>query len=189
MGNTKLDDWGRLPGHEHYDVDPAKLTKAGEIAFELRNLPLRSPAVQEVFDRLHRGEKPPEQKAMRSNSGKPLMHYILHYPRTVELLARILECGEHKYEYMNWKKGNNTDASYLDACLRHLMHFVDGETHDKEYRTHHLGHAIWNLMTMFEFNDHDILVSKEEFDAAIVKLDKLKEERERAKEQHDTPER
>jgi len=156
---------------------------------ETGKLPDRLPSVQDVFDRLHRGEKPPEKKALRSNSGKPLMHYILHYPRTIELIARILECGEHKYEYMNWKLGNNSDASYVDACLRHLTKWMAGEEFDLEYKTHHIGHAIWNLMTLFELNGHEILESKEGFDAAIVKLDKMKEEKRLAQEQHDTPER
>lgn len=108
-------------------------------------------------------------RALRFNSGKPMCSYILHYPKTIELLARILEVGEVKYERLNWKKGGNTDESYLDAAVRHLLKFVDGENFDKEYGTCHLGHAIWNLMTMFELNDHEIM-DTDKFNKALEAL-------------------
>lgn len=107
--------------------------------------------------------------ALRYNSGKPQLRYILHYPKTIELLARVLEGGAAKYEEMNWKKGGNTDDSYIDAAMRHLVAFVNGGTFNEDYGTHHLGHAIWNLMTMFELNGHEIM-DKEKFDKVIKEL-------------------
>lgn len=95
--------------------------------------------------------------ALRYNSGKPKCHYILHYKKFIELHARILEAGEIKYEPLNWKKGGNTDESYLDSAVRHLTAFMEGKPFDDETGLNHLGHAIWNLMTMFELNDHEIM--------------------------------
>ena len=86
-------------------------------------------------------------KALRYNDNKPQIGYILHYPRTIELLARVLEGGAAKYEEFNWKKGGNTDKSYIDAAMRHLTAFVEGGTFNEDYGTHHVGHAIWNLMS------------------------------------------
>lgn len=111
------------------------------------------------------------EKALRYNETKPKVDYILHYPRAIELIARILEIGEIKYAPLNWKKGGNTNESYLAAALRHMLKFVDGEIFDKEYGTHHIGHAIWNLMTMFELNGHEIIDS-EEFTKAFKRLKK-----------------
>lgn len=111
------------------------------------------------------------EKALRFNKTKPKVDYILHYPKVIKVLARILEIGEVKYAPFNWKKGGNTDASYLAAALRHMLDFVNGEPFDKEYATHHIGHAIWNLMTMFELNDHKIM-DKKKFKKAFKRLRK-----------------
>lgn len=110
-----------------------------------------------------------KDKALRYNTNKPQLRYILHYPRTIELVSRILEGGAAKYEEMNWKKGGNTDESYIDAAMRHLVAFVNGGTFNEDYGTHHLGHCIWNLMTMFELNGHEIM-DKKKFDKVIKEL-------------------
>ncbi len=120
------------------------------------------------------------KKALRYNKDKPKSSYILHYSKVIEVIARILEVGEIKYEPFNWKKGGNTDESYLNAAIRHMEKFVNGETFDREYGTHHLGHAIWNLMTMFELNDHEVL-DLVKYNKAIKKLKKLKKLRKKNK--------
>ncbi len=114
--------------------------------------------------------------ALRFNKGKPKVSYMLHYPKVAEVIGRILEVGEVKYEPLNWKKGGNTDESYLDAAIRHLFKFVNGEPFDNEYGTHHLGHAIWNLMTMFELNIHEVM-DVDKFNEAIKKLKEVKDAR------------
>ena len=107
--------------------------------------------------------------ALRFNQGKPKCGYILHYPKVAEVIARILEVGEVKYEPFNWKKGGNSDFSYLNATMRHLFKFVNGDEFDEEFGTSHLGHAIWNLMTMFELNDHECM-DKDKFNSALAEL-------------------
>lgn len=108
--------------------------------------------------KISRGDTMSKNKtALRHNKGKPPSSYILHYPKVTEVTARILEVGEVKYEKLNWKKGGNSDESYLDAAIRHMEKFVNGEPFDEELGTHHIGHAIWNLMTMFELNGHEIM--------------------------------
>jgi hypothetical protein len=118
-------------------------------------------------------EKTNANFALRYNSGKPMCSYILHYRRFIELISRILEVGEVKYARLNWKKGGNTDDSYLDATIRHLTKFVNGEEFDEEYGTSHLGHAAWNLMTMFELNDHEIM-DTDKFNKALKLLKEAK---------------
>ena len=111
-----------------------------------------------------------DSTALRYNDNKPQTSYILHYPKVIELLARILEVGEVKYEKFNWKKGGNTDQSYIDAALRHMLKFINkDDPFDEEYGTHHLGHAIWNLMTLIELNGHEIM-DEEKFTKALKEL-------------------
>jgi len=117
--------------------------------------------------------------ALRYNSGKPSFHYILFFPRVIELLAKIFEGGEHKYDYCNWRKGGNPDKSYLDAAMRHLAKWQGkGEIFDEDYKTHHIGHAIWNLMVLFELNGHEIIESKHAFMKAMENMDEIKRLRE-----------
>jgi hypothetical protein len=121
--------------------------------------------------------KPKTGRALRYNEGKAPVWYILHYPRAVEVLSRILEVGEVKYAKMNWKLGGNADEDYLGACMRHLFKFVNNpDPFDEEYGTNHLGHAIWNLMTLMELNGHPIMDSVK-FNKAIRKLKRLKEKK------------
>lgn len=116
--------------------------------------------------------------AMRFNSGKPFMHYILFFPRVAELLARIFEGGEHKYDYGNWRKGKRPDKEYMDCHMRHLFKLDgQGEMFDEDFCTHHIGHAIWNLMVRFELGNDPIVSSMEDFNAAMLILDEIKKAR------------
>jgi hypothetical protein len=119
--------------------------------------------------------------AMRFNSGKPFMHYILFFPRVAELLARIFEGGEHKYDYGNWRLGKRPDKEYMDCLMRHLFKLDGkGEMFDEDFCTHHIGHAIWNLMVRFELGDDPIVSSMEDFQQAMLNMDEIKRRREAA---------
>lgn len=57
--------------------------------------------------------------------------------------------GEVKYGAHNWRSGIN--ISYLlDAALRHINEFNDGEDYDKDSDNHHLGNAMANLCMAIE---------------------------------------
>jgi len=55
-------------------------------------------------------------------------------------LARHFEAGCRKYGDRNWEKGIPVH-SFIDSALRHLMHYLDGQTDED-----HLCAASWNLM-------------------------------------------
>jgi len=121
----------------------------------------------------------PKETAARYSDGKPPMHYMLFFPRVFELLARVFEGGEHKYDYGNWSKGGRPDKEYLDSTMRHLTkRFGKQVIFDKDSKTNHIGHAIWNLMVLFELNDHPIIESEEAFAEALAAMDEIKRKRE-----------
>lgn len=60
------------------------------------------------------------------------------------LLAQVRQFGATKYERDNWRKGFQVTRS-LDAVLRHIYAFLDGETNDPESGLLHLGHAVAGL--------------------------------------------
>lgn len=101
--------------------------------------------------------------AARMNEGKPELGYLLEFPTAVEAFARVKMLGAAKYERGNWKKGGKPDNEYIDACLRHLMAFVSGETFASDSGCPHLAHAIWNLFALMELNHKGVTHDPELF--------------------------
>lgn len=87
-------------------------------------------------------------------------------------VARILQYGASKYFDLNWKQGGKPDEEYLSACMRHLVKHVAGETFDPETGCLHVGHAVWNLLTLIE-NNHDGPVTSEDFEQCIAYWEQL----------------
>ncbi len=57
-------------------------------------------------------------------------------------LAHAMMNGEKKYGRMNWRKHTVSSSVYYDAAIRHLMAWLDGETHASDSGVHHLGHVM-----------------------------------------------
>lgn len=55
----------------------------------------------------------------------------------------VAEYGCRKYSRYNWAQGHDFDEFLMennDSMLRHLIAYMNGETHDKESGFHHLAH-------------------------------------------------
>lgn len=57
--------------------------------------------------------------------------------------------GEEHYGAHNWRKGINV-SFLVDAALRHINEFNDGENIDVKSNNHHLGNAMANLAMAIE---------------------------------------
>lgn len=66
-----------------------------------------------------------------------------------ELYSRVCMFGAKKYARGNFRKGAGV-CSYADSALRHLMRILAGEDTDPESGLPHIGHALWNIVQMFE---------------------------------------
>lgn len=83
------------------------------------------------------------QKACKHDQGKPELSLV---PRaSLEAIARAMTFGKNKYGRDNWRLGFEDNMRVMDACLRHLAAFNDGEICDPESGLCHLDHAIANL--------------------------------------------
>lgn len=91
-------------------------------------------------------------EAARMNEGKAMLGFLMQFPTAVEAFARVKEVGAIKYERDNWKKGNKPDWEYIDAALRHIMAFVNGEYYAQDTGCSHLAHAAWNLFAIQDLN-------------------------------------
>jgi len=81
----------------------------------------------------------------KADDGKPKLSLIPF--RALNGVSKVLEFGADKYGRDNWKNANTGDLErFIDATLRHIFAFIEGETIDKESKLHHLDHAITNLL-------------------------------------------
>ena len=55
----------------------------------------------------------------------------------------------------NWKSGTNW-SEFLGSAKRHMLKWELGESYDKESTINHLGHAIWNLITLYYYQLHEL---------------------------------
>jgi hypothetical protein len=65
--------------------------------------------------------------------------------------ALVLRFGAEKYGRDNWRKGMDW-SRLIDAALRHITAFNDGENRDPESGCHHLAHARCCLAFLLEYS-------------------------------------
>ena len=90
-------------------------------------------------------------EALRSNTGKPEMSYILTFPQAIAELAKGCMYGGEKYERGNYLRGGKPLTEYVDCLLRHLTAWQNGEDDDPESGCSHLGHVLWNALALCQF--------------------------------------
>ena len=85
--------------------------------------------------------------AKKYDSGKPKMSLV---PSAALLeVGKVMTFGCKKYGPHNWKEGMD-HSRLIDANLRHLMAYVDGEDIDPESGLSHLAHACANSLMLLE---------------------------------------
>lgn len=81
--------------------------------------------------------------AIRDDSDKPSMSLLDRH--ALVQITRALDFGSKKYDAHNWRKGMRY-TRLMDASLRHLFAFNDGEDLDQESGISHIAHAACSLM-------------------------------------------
>jgi len=87
--------------------------------------------------------------AKKFDHGKPRMSLIPAEP--LRQVAQVLTFGAEKYDAHNWRQGMIW-SRLLDASIRHIYAFSEGEDFDPESQISHLAHAICNLMFLLEYS-------------------------------------
>lgn len=80
----------------------------------------------------------PDAGGLKYDNGKPPMSLVDRH--AIEEIAKVLAFGAQKYEAHNWRKGI-AYSRLLDAAMRHLFAFADGEDMDPESGLSHVAHA------------------------------------------------
>lgn len=56
-------------------------------------------------------------------------------------VSRVMQLGANKYGPYNWRENKVLATVYIEAALRHLLSYLDGETLDPESGASHLAHV------------------------------------------------
>lgn len=75
---------------------------------------------------------------VKRDNGKPPLSLVDRH--AIEEIGRVLAFGAQKYAAHNWRRGI-AYSRLLDAALRHLYAFADGEDNDPESGLSHIAHA------------------------------------------------
>lgn len=86
----------------------------------------------------------------KDDSGKLL--YNLFPPKELQQVVEVLTKGAEKYGADNWKLCDDK-TRYINALMRHLEAYRQGEQFDKEDNLHHLAHLICNAVFLLYFDN------------------------------------
>lgn len=119
-------------------VESLRLTKRLHESGELPKLP-EGPAPEGRI-------KPPTSKAAGPNPkdlrGRQRVSLTKVPAIALAHCAHAMMDGARKYDPYNWRAKDVTASIYIDAALRHLLAFFEGEDAAKDSGAHHLGHAM-----------------------------------------------
>lgn len=88
-------------------------------------------------------------KSLKFDAGKPPISLIPRSALVEE--AQVLAFGAQKYDRHVWRDGMQW-SRLIDACLRHLTAFNEGEDIDQESGLSHLAHARCSLGFLIEYS-------------------------------------
>lgn len=112
------------------DRDPMLVMNPGI----LKTPPVMFPSSLDRRTNVERASEP----GKKYDAGKPPVSLL---PReALEAMARVLDFGATKYGRHNWRAGMSW-SRVVDAAMRHLIAFADGEDRDPETGESHAAHA------------------------------------------------
>jgi len=86
--------------------------------------------------------------AVKYDAGKPPMSMLPG--AALEAVALVLDFGAHKYGRDNWRNGFSY-SRLMDAAVRHLYTFQEGEDNDPETGLSHIAHASCCLLFLLHY--------------------------------------
>lgn len=86
---------------------------------------------------------------------KGKLRYSLVPPSAVKAIAQVLTFGAEKYAPNSWQLVDRAPERYLDALMRHLEAYRDGELLDPESGLPHLSHVLCNTAFLLHFQLKD----------------------------------
>ncbi len=91
--------------------------------------------------------------AVKADSGKPPMSMLPGH--SLMAVARVLDTGAAKYGRDNWRQGFSY-SRLVDAAMRHIFAFQEGEDLDLETGESHIAHATCCLLFLLHYLELEI---------------------------------
>nr|WP_220446020.1 dATP/dGTP diphosphohydrolase domain-containing protein [Novosphingobium umbonatum] len=85
-------------------------------------------------------------------------------------MAGVFELGAKKYGPFNWRETKVEAMTYVNATLRHLLSWLDGEDTDPESSKSHLGHAMASLGIVIDAMHTNQLIDNRPTQGATARL-------------------
>lgn len=73
-------------------------------------------------------------------------------------MAEAFRDGAQKYGAANWRDDPVSSSIYINACLRHVLSWYDGEGEAEDSGVHHLGHAAACLAILMDAEAQGTLI-------------------------------
>jgi hypothetical protein len=86
----------------------------------------------------------------KSRLGVMKPRIVLVPPASLVYEALAMEHGAEKYGAYNWRKDKVVASIYVDAAMRHLLAWIDGEEYAADSHVHHLAHAKASLGVLID---------------------------------------
>lgn len=91
-----------------------------------------------------------DKVGMKFDDGK--LQWTLLPITPLQEVIKVLMFGAKKYRPDNWKHVPNAEETYLNAGMRHLTDYINGEKNDSQTGLSHLAHAICCLLFILWFD-------------------------------------
>lgn len=79
-------------------------------------------------------------------------------PAGLVYAALAMANGAEKYSPYNWREKKVQAMIYLEACMRHILSFQDGEENAQDSGIPHLGHALACLLILIDAKETGNLI-------------------------------
>ena len=87
--------------------------------------------------------------------------------RELETVVKVFEYGAEKYGEEGWRFVSNWRWVYVNAMLRHLFAWRNGEVYDADSKLPHLSHAIANALILLSRERDEIEAEEEKSESKL----------------------
>lgn len=88
---------------------------------------------------------------------------------SIVALARVMQLGANKYGEANWRDKKPRITVYVEAAMRHLLAYLDGQNIDPESGESHLAHAMANAAILLDAESCDCLLEDRKPTGQVIK--------------------
>lgn len=92
-------------------------------------------------------------KGVKLDEGKNRLGLVMGgFSQALWEVGRVGTFGANKYTDNGWQSVEKGKQRYIDALLRHLFLYLQGEKIDKESSLMHLSHCAWNALAILSLD-------------------------------------